>query len=318
MNSKNKFTNVSQLLASVILLCVTSQSSAVILLNDGAVNIINSPQPVGETVEVRDSPANMPTTANLVVGGSIAEGFDVYDFSIINMDAGPVGISVGTSIDGHDNSTVNILSGRVGDGVRAFNNSEFNISGGEIGSEDSFFNDMSSLFFSGGDGEGFIFNDGATGEITGGRLEAIFGNDLSDVLVTAGEIWDGLVSSESAEITIEGGDISPEGIEARDNSNIEILGGMFDLVGETLSSQDMAVIDIYGLAFNRPFGAIADANGLITGTLLDGSAFSADFTRDRTASIILHGPLPVPEPSTLGLIGLAGLISMRKKRPRSA
>ena len=301
--------------ASSLLVCFLTLPSlawAVIIFDDGAAHIINTPQAVGETVEVRDAPGNVSTTVNLEVGGSIAEGFDVYDTSTINLNAG----SVGTSVDGHDNSTVNINGGSVGDGLRAFNNSVFNITDGDLGSEDSLFNDDAILFMSGGDGEGFIFNDNAQGTITGGRLEAVFGGDLSNVLLNGVEVWDALAASETGHIEIQSGDFDPEGVSANDTSNIEIFGGMFDLLGETLDSNDSAVIDIYGLAFNRPFGAIADTNGNITGTLWDGSAFNVEFNRETNASIILHGPLPMPEPSTLLLmmIGIAAYPSLRHRR----
>lgn len=296
------------------LLAIPNLASAVILFDNGLVNVINVPQAVGETVEVRDAPGNVPTTVNLDPGGSIAEGFDVYDTSIINMNAG----SVGTSVDGHDNSTVNINDGSVGDGLRAFNNSVFNITGGSLGSEDSFFNDNSMLMMTGGNGEAFIFNDSSQASILGGRLEAVFGGDTSNVLINGAEVWDGFSASETAYIEVQSGLIEPEGLSANDASNIQIFGGTFDLLGETMNSNDRAVIDIYGLAFNRPFGAIADMSGTITGTLLDGSAFNVDFNREVDAAIVLHGPMPIPEPGSLALAVIGIGFVARARRAKEA
>ena len=276
--------SLGALAPALALLAVTASAQADVVFNDGAVHVINFAVGGSETVVVRDGPGNAPTTVNLVTGGSIDEGFDAFDTSIINMSDG----SVGTSLDVNDDSTGTISGGSIGDGVRARNNATLNLLGGNYGSEDSFFDDNSSLFMSGGIGEGFIFNDNATGFITGGSLEAVFTND--DTLVTIVDL-----------------DLLFDAVGARGASNIEIFGGNINI--EDMTSSDTAVIDIFGLAFNRPFGPIADLDGDLTGTLLDGSVIDFEFERDRTAAIVLHGPITAPEPTTLLLLGLglAGL-----------
>ncbi len=97
---------------------------------------------------------------------------------------------------------------------------------------------------------------------------------------------------------------------AADQSTVSISGGMTRLNPEldevvplTVAARDEASMFISGSDFNYPLGALADLDGMLTGTLTDGNPFQWKFERDETARIVL-----VPEPATLPIMLLVGIM----------
>ena len=91
----------------------------------------------------------------------------------------------------------------------------------------------------------------------------------------------GVRASGSSLVEIDGGAIVQD-VEARDSAFVGISGGTFL---DTLIAWDVAVIEIRGIAFDVPFGPLAQTTGILTGTLLDGSAFHVGFFRTPGARI---------------------------------
>ena len=88
-----------------------------------------------------------------------------------------------------------------------------------------------------------------------------------------------------------------------------------DASGSEIFSNDQATVFLFGSEFDRPFGAVTDTTGIISGILSDGTSFSYDFQRQSTASIILA----VPEPSSsllLGLVSIGLFLTRSRKRQK--
>ena len=252
-----------------------------LIINDGAVTNINSD--LGDQdLQIFNNGAN-PTTVNFVSGANVDRDVQVFDTSSFTMSDG----SIGQALDLNDASSATVSGGTIGDGINVHGNSTLNLLDGYYGSEDMDFFGTSSIFMSGGNGESFNSNDSVNALITGGALESIS-------------------ADENAYVEVQSLSSLFDRVSARQSSTIQIFGGSFNF--EDLVSEDTAVIDIYGLSFNLPFGPIAALSGQdLSGILLDGSAFFvSDYTRDRTAAIILHGPVTMPAPGVL-LLMVTGL-----------
>lgn len=150
-------------------------------------------------------------------------------------------------------------------------------------------------------------------DITGGEFEGFHAVDANGISKT--DISGGLFKGLSDTIT------------ARGRAQINLSGGTI----ETQSSNDLTVLDrgilnihllhqsitIDGMPMLLPVGQttpISQASGVLTGTLLDGTAFEYLFSRASTSSINL---IAAPEPSAIALIGTMLLLVSGRRRGRS-
>jgi hypothetical protein len=143
------------------------------------------------------------------------------------------------------------------------------------------------ISITGGQFNGFMFVEGDNYifEMSGGYTGVVDGSGAGYTAITGGEI-DVLVSNLSGTVEVFGGQINHLG------------------VGDY---SDSGLIIIHGTNFNFDYGYITDFSGILTGTLLSGETILADFERYGDAQILL-----VPEPATLLLFGLGGLV-LRKR-----
>ena len=155
--------------------------------------------------------------------------------------------------------------------------------------------DHDTLFMTGGGGHDLNLLGWSTGVI-----------EDTDTLVGPyeGGIWE-LDTGSYAELTINGGEFYEVG--AHGESLIYLHGG--DIFGGLTVYNSTAWVHIYGYGFNNdPFGGSP-----LTGFWADDTAFSINLVDDGIPTydqIVFH---IVPEPATLLMLGLGGLV-LRKRR----
>lgn len=215
---------------------------------------------------------NGPSIAN-VSGGNVAGEIFLSDQSQLNVSAGTV-----NSVSAAGDSTINVTGGSVGDffgaaGVTGVSgNSQINISGGTVGFVSPVIGPDASVVVSGGSVGGGIFLEGSF-QVTGGSFDF----PLFDL---QGGIFE-LVGSDFVLTTSE---FDP------------FLG--FDLEVQNPVSGDLSPADL--------------ASGTLSGTLLDGSAFTFFGTFVSGDGIIRV--TAVPEPNSAGFILLASCPLLCRRR----
>ncbi len=239
-----------------------------------------------------------------VSGGWIYSGIESYNSSQVNFSGGRIGgIYYGGMeflgmISSYDSSQVNISGGLLLGFISCTDSSQVNISGGSI-CDDLYCNGSSRL------------------NISGGAIHSINSYQSSHVDISGGEIgW--FSSFESSQVNISGGLIYT--IQSRDSSQVNIFGGLID---GNLRIGDSSNIRIFGYDFaidGQPFGYgeltsiyggwyVDEPLRHLTGTLLNGDLIDNDFYIGEDARMVL-----IPEPATLLLLGLGGLLSLCRRR----
>jgi hypothetical protein len=205
-----------------------------------------------------------------------------------------VNIQSGGSIYGADifrNSLLNVYSGGWSGEINSHMFSNFNIINGSVDEIDLY--DESHGAMSGGTAyEINVWNQ---------SIFSVSGGEVPGFYVGPGYYTAGLSTHDNATVEISGGYVNK--INSIGNSTIEITGGMID----DISAYETSLIIVKGLDFNYNYGYITDTSGYLTGTLLSGDFIDVRFDRFDDAQILL-----VPEPTTLLLVGLGGLV-LRKR-----
>lgn len=224
-----------------------------------------------------------------------------------------------TSLDGDtlgSNSQLNLFDGgevllgfSAGPSNRSGSNIEFNILGGNVV---GFFaaNAGSTVNISGGVVEVlFSANADSTVNISGGVVgDSINANNGSTFNISGGSVGDNFGVSFDSTINISGGSIGDD-FDAFPNSEVNLFGTSFFLDGVELT--DLVI----GEAFT-----VTNRDVTLTGLLADGSAFDFDlnstnsigndfFSTGATLTITL-----VPTPGAAGVLALAGVLSVRRRR----
>ncbi|MCH8042989.1 MAG: PEP-CTERM sorting domain-containing protein [Planctomycetes bacterium] len=192
------------------------------------------------------------------------------------------------STDVFDHGTLNLFDGRVYDDLNVYGFGTVNV------------------FDNGVVEEKLKVHGSSTVNVFGGTMEGLFalsseGTNTSTVNVSGGNIGSGIFTGNS-KVTISGGETI--GFTARDNSTIEIRGGLFMSSSFSSLVGDSAVVNIFGrdLEFN---------DGVLTGFLLDGTPISHEFQITDSAQVNL---INVPEPASVTLMLLAVSICVLLKR----
>jgi len=185
-----------------------------------------------------------------------------------------------------------------------------------------------------------IYNDGTLVNMLGGHVDSMGTYNASMLNVTAGYVST-LEAHESSIANISGGYVhgahaleqavvnffnnaSAVTIGAGDYGTLSMIGGTADNVGASysgtlnlyggiinrhLGASREAVVNIYGYGFNYdPLGGAYDG-GQLTGFWLDDTAFTIDLYGIETYS---HVNL-IPEPATILLFGLGGLMLTKRR-----
>jgi hypothetical protein len=268
-------------LAVLPLLLVASTVRATILINDGAVNTIDTD--LGDGVSIFDGPGGTTTTVNLVNGGVVHDRLIGNENSEINVSGGGTLQSVGppgtAALGLYDQSSLTMTGGKVDGAIVGLESATATILGGSFGS--------------------ILVGGSVVVDLFGGM--PIAGSGVSGVTLMLGI---GTGSSDDAVINVLGGQIGAINVVPTmqpQRGQFNIFGSKFMLDGTPVGP-----------------GPVTAPTGLLSGVLQSGEAFSSSFDQgdDGVSNINL-----VPEPGTgalfaLGLVAIANRPRrMRKSHP---
>ena len=251
---------------------------------------------------------------------------DFCDGKIHNID---YYISDSASVDQGNsaNTTFNLLpNGIVLNRLYGYNRSQINVSGGELRSDLLTYHDNQTSIFSGSIGAGIYTYDNSRVTIWDGSIEGGAHLYSDSQLILNGGAIGGLVPRDNSQVTIWGG-VNNGALNAWGNSEIAVYGGSTARdIYAGVDSGDHSQITLIGSSFTVDgisvgYGTLYSVMGQawvdettrhLTGILANGNLIDNDFYISGQSSIVL-APMPVPEPTTLLLLGL-GAMMLRRKR----
>jgi hypothetical protein len=191
------------------------------------------------------------------------------------------------------NTDGQILDGETHDYVRVYGGSTLDMSGGIV-----------TEFLS--------LRDSSIINVSGGSISHLGNSYTHDghVNISGNVVIDNVTINGSASVSLNNGNLNT--VEIYSDGGTDIIGGTIN--GYLLASSQ---VNIYGYGFNYdPFGGSNDG-GQLTGFWMDDSAFSIDLKNygggDFPVGITYDNLNLVPEPVTLALFGLGGLLIRRRR-----
>lgn len=244
-------------------------------------------------------------------GGWIQYGIYLYNNSKANITGG----AIYHDLKAYNDAVVNISDGEI-PRIEAVNNSQINITNGSF----SFLgtNDNSKLHISGGTFSGGITASGYSSvTISEGTMDRFLALDNSVVTISGGEFLGPIVSAMGqSTVNISGGTVGMAG--ATNTGTLNIFGGHI----ESLSASGSGTILLHGSDFVLGSGLTLGEDGkTLWGTgMLSGRWHGETETwitnisyNDGTSSILL-----IPEPTTLLLLGLGGVMVWKRGKSKRA
>ena len=151
-------------------------------------------------------------------------------------------------------------------------------------------------------------NNTATIDMSGGSTGIFQLNGNASATISGGTIISSIQAYDNSTIAISGGNLPPFNIKAYDNATIYLEGTGFEIGGNSLVDGDKV-------------SDFAASNGnyysdTLSGTLADGTYFSAIVQVWNTGDFAGTGDIiigTVPEPATMCLLGLGGLMLRRRR-----
>ena len=197
-------------------------------------------------------------------------------------------------------TTVNLLpGGAIGSSyeLQAYEDSIINVSGGSINDILRAY-DRTKVDISDGSTWILFAHDSSQVDISGGSITMFRAHNTSQVTISNGSISFFLFAHDSSQVDISGGSIgadlySTQGI-------ITVFGSDFMVDGQPVNYGSISSI------FGGGYGE--EPSRRLTGTLLNGGTIDSEFYIAGGGQIFL-----VPEPTTLLLLGLGGLVLRRRK-----
>ncbi|MCE5184925.1 MAG: hypothetical protein LLF76_02225 [Planctomycetaceae bacterium] len=293
-------------------------ADAEIVYADGLTHEIDSL--VLYTYRVYDGPTEQPTTLNITESGQVGtyqplswNTVSVFEHSILNIWG-----RLSWGFDADDDSKVNMYSGySYAFGVSG--NSRLDIYGGEVitglpwgmdfatmdGNSQVYVHDGSINTLSASGTSRFVMNGGTIREFEGGGGSGyIQAYGQSRIEINDGSVDGSIEAGGQSRVEISGGSVGH--LSCVDDAQVQICGGSVRALGAystgtvtikggnvqnlTVGSEfdsAAATVEIYGSAFNLPFGEVTALSGTITGTLENGDPLDVAFTRDPTSKIVL-------------------------------
>ena len=312
--------------ALALLLNVPLAEAEDLIYDNGGINTIDWALPIGQSVQVwNDMFFDKPTTVNVVSGGSVFYNLYVYESSYANVsggyvdslkpyDSGKVTVSEGTVYlliaSGTSHSSI---SGGSLSGLYAYNASQVNFSGGTLIYNFLTF-ETSQATISGGSIGGKIYS-GDSGMAT--RDSCIITFVGTDFAINGTPVGYGEYDTMGADwihgtltgTLADGGAINKE-FYIYDDSKI-VLAPIPTLPGDAnndgvVSADDYASVQANFGDTGTP-GLPGDAN-------LDGLVSADDYASVQSNFGATAGGIPVPDPATLSLLALGGLVMLRHRK----
>ena len=193
---------------------------------------------------------------------------------------------------------------------------------GEVWNNVSIYNDDTIVDMLGGDVDGIGTYDASTVNVTGGHVMTLSALEFSTANISYGFVY-GLIASDHSIVNLFGnadlfaplvrnfGTLNMTGgtvdhLGAIDSGIINLYGG---IISDRLISSDSSVVNIYGYDLLKTNTGGKYDYGQVSGFWADGTSFTIDLNGFETYS---HINL-IPEPYSLILLGLGGLILRRRR-----
>lgn len=261
------------------------------------------------------APAAMAITIGISDGGShILDSYQFFDIILDDIANPP---DPGTHVDVLNPAIVNKLT--------ATNNSTIDMSGGQITTLAARGNstiDMAAGIVT----NVLIMSDNSVFTMSGGLLgNALAALNNSNIEMIGGQITSEINAGHNSSVTISGGNVHG-GAKANNDAVVTVFGGLF---GDIFLTRNNGTIYLNGTGFAvngtpvssgarlSEFGTLVPGDfsfytGTVTGILSDGSALDQEFKIYNTDAIDNAEIIVIPEPATLLLLGLGGLV-LRKR-----
>jgi hypothetical protein len=299
------------LIMALILVVATGQGFGFTEYKDGGTHIINST--INNDVWVDYLKPAMQTTVSLVEGGST---YNLYGYgnSRLMVSGGSVGADLCVNENGHltfskgtvlgqlrtYNTSLTTISGGAFELVSVTHNSQVTMSGGTV-NDNLWVIDNGQLTFSNGSvlGELRTYNTSLT-TISGGEIEYLRVAHSSQVAISGGSVLTDFTAYDNGLATMSGGIIHGNLLMAG-YADLTINGANFAINGVPVGFGEITSL-FGGNYLNEPYRQL-------TGTLANGDILNNQFQIGEYASITL-----VPEPTSMLLLGLGGLLLSRRKK----
>lgn len=154
-----------------------------------------------------------------------------------------------------------------------------------------------------------VYNS-ATVDMTGGDILSLDLLNSSTADISDGSITQGLLAWNDSTVNITGGTVG-WGIDASDSSTVNLYGGV---ISDWLYATDDSVVNIYGYGFSYDSEAGGWNGGQLSGYWLDDTPFTIDLLDNIAVDSTYYDHVNlVPEPCSLILIGVGGVLVRRKR-----
>jgi len=209
----------------------------------------------------------------------------------------------------YDESCATIVSGGSVDYIRASGTSTVNVSGGSVLSLDAYYS--STVNVSAGSVSFVDAYHSSTVDISAGSVSRIDAYDESSTVNISGGSVGSVIAHDASTVDISGGSVGS--VIAHDASTVDISGGSVS----SLYAYDDSAVDIHGYDFRTTAGLTLDGDNVLGTGVLTGKWYGQDDTMwamtisTNAAAATIR---VVPEPATLSLLALGGLVLVRRRR----